>query len=118
MFRTLSIAAAAIALLAGPALAEFEKVNTRAEFLQLVSGKSLTRPLVRISVLPDGRISGTGASWDVTGQWKWQGGYLCRTLQWGGDDLGYNCQEVKAKGNRVRITSDKGKGQSALFRLR
>ena len=118
MLKSLSLVAAAAALLAGPAFADFEKVTTRAEFLQLVGGKTLNRPLVSISVLPDGRIAGKGASWEVTGQWKWQGQYLCRSLQWGGDDLGYNCQEVKAKGNRVRITSDKGKGQSALFRLR
>lgn len=103
---------------AAPAFAEFEQVTSRNDFMSLVGGKTLSRPLVKISLSSDGSISGSGASWPIEGQWKWQGEYLCRSLEWGGDDLGYNCQEVKVKGNRVRITSDKGVGQSADFRLR
>ena len=116
--RQLSASIFAIVVLASPALAEFQQVTSRDDFISLVSGKTLTRPLVKLQVLPDGRISGTGASWEVTGKWQWENGYLCRTLNWGGDDLGYNCQEVKTNGSRVRITSDKGTGQSADFRLR
>ncbi|MEM7522065.1 MAG: dihydrodipicolinate reductase [Pseudomonadota bacterium] len=101
-----------------PALAEFQQVTSKNAFMNLVSGKTLTRPLVKIQVLPNGSIEGTGAAWDVSGNWTWENGYLCRSLEWGGDDLGYNCQEVRANGNRVRITSDKGTGQSADFRLR
>lgn len=114
---TTTILAASIGF-ATPVLAEYQTVQTRAEFVALVSGKTLTRPLVRIQVQPDGNISGKGAAWDVSGKWQWKDGYLCRTLIWGGDDLGYNCQQVKANGSRVRITSDRGTGQSADFRLR
>jgi hypothetical protein len=110
--------AATITLAAAPARADYQQVTTRDQFLSLVDGKSLTRPLVSIRVTPDGRISGKGASWPVTGTWTWEGGYLCRSLDWGGDDLGYNCQAVEADGNRLRITSDRGKGQSARFTLR
>ncbi|MEO0378931.1 MAG: dihydrodipicolinate reductase [Pseudomonadota bacterium] len=109
---------AACIVLATPAFAEFQQVTSRDAFLQLVSGKTLTRPLVKLNVIADGTISGSGASWPVSGEWSWQNGYLCRSLYWGGDDLGYNCQEVKSNGERVRITSDKGTGQSAVFRLR
>lgn len=104
--------------LASPAVAEFQQITSRSDFLALVNGKTLTRPLVKIQVLPDGQIAGMGAAWEVSGQWRWEDGYLCRSLEWGGDDLGYNCQEVKADGNNVRITSDRGTGQSADFRLR
>jgi len=104
--------------LATPAWAEFEQVTSRDDFVALMSGKTLTRPLVRLQVLPDGRISGMGATWEVSGEWTWENGYLCRSLEWGGDDLGYNCQEVKTNGSKVRITSDRGTGQSAEFRLR
>ncbi|MDF1728908.1 MAG: dihydrodipicolinate reductase [Sulfitobacter sp.] len=110
--------AAAFVALAAPALAEFQQVTQRSDFVALMSGKSLTRPLVNIQVSPDGNISGTGAAWEVTGSWRWEGGYLCRSLEWGGDDLGYNCQEVAVNGDRVRITSDRGAGRSADFRLR
>ncbi|MFK7838469.1 MAG: dihydrodipicolinate reductase [Sulfitobacter sp.] len=104
--------------LATPALAEFQQVTSRDDFVALVGGKTLTRPLVKLNVSPDGSISGKGASWAVTGQWTWENGYLCRSLEWGGDDLGYNCQEVRTNGSRVRITSDRGAGESAVFRLR
>ena len=114
----ITTACAAMIGLATPAFAEFQKINSRSDFMSTVGGKTLTRPLVKIQVNPNGSISGKGASWPVTGKWSWQGGYLCRSLNWGGDDLGYNCQEVKVNGSTVRITSDKGSGQSADFRLR
>ena len=116
--KRLATAICASLLMATSAFADLQKVTSRDAFLSLVSGKTLTRPLVKLQVLPDGRIAGTGATWEVTGQWTWKDGYLCRTLKWGGDDLGYNCQEVKTDGSKVRITSDKGSGQSADFRLR
>jgi len=104
--------------LATPALAEFQTITSRDAFVNLVDGKTLTRTLVKLNVLPNGQISGKGASWPVTGKWTWENGYLCRSLYWGGDDMGYNCQEVKTNGQKVRITSDKGAGRSADFRLR
>ena len=114
---TLAISTALVTL-ATPAFADFQQVTTRTGFVALVGGKTLTRPLVRIQLLPDGQIAGTGAAWKVTGQWQWKGNYLCRSLEWGGDDLGYNCQEVKTDGSSIRITSDRGTGQSADFQLR
>ena len=102
---------------ATPLAAEFQKVATESEFRRLVAGKTLTRPMVRLTVSPQGAISGRGMTWDVSGQWDWQNGYFCRDLAWGGDDLGYNCQEVKVNGSKVRFTSDQGTGQSAVFTL-
>lgn len=104
--------------LATPAMAEFATVSDRGTFLRLVQGKVLSHPLVQLQVSPDGRITGRGARWDVTGTWSWQDGYFCRDINWGGDELGYNCQRVAAKGDRIRFTSDRGAGQSADFRLR
>lgn len=105
-------------LLAGPAMAEFAKVNDAETFRALINGKTLTRPLIRLTVSPSGKIDGTGASWEVEGEWRWQNGYFCRDLRWGGTDLGYNCQEVRVKGNKIRFTSDKGTGDFADFRIR
>ncbi|MCR9126865.1 MAG: dihydrodipicolinate reductase [Rhodobacteraceae bacterium] len=103
---------------AGPALADFAKVSDGGLFKQIVTGKTLTRPLVRLEVSPAGVISGKGAAWEVTGEWRWQDGYFCRDLSWGGTDLGYNCQEVAVRGDEIRFTSDRGAGDSAAFRLR
>lgn len=118
MKRLLASICVGIFVMATPALAEYQAITTKADFVALMNGKSLTRPLVKLQVLPDGNISGMGAAWEISGNWQWKGGYLCRSLQWGGDDLGYNCQSVEADGAKVRITSDKGTGDSAEFRLR
>lgn len=101
-----------------PALAEFQTVTSATEFAQIVTGKTLTRPLVELTVTPNGGIAGMGAAWEVTGEWRWQDGYFCRDLFWGGTDLGFNCQEVQVNQDRIRFTSDRGQGQSAVFRLR
>ena len=100
------------------ALAEFSPIKTKSEFLQVVSGKNLTMLGIRVTVDPAGGIEGRAMGWDVLGDWKWSGGYFCRNMTWGGDDLGYNCHEVSVSGNKVRFQSDKGTGQSADFRVR
>ena len=110
--------AAVATVAAGPALADLVKVDDQQEFVQLVAGKTLTRPFVKLNVTPDGQIAGRGARWDVEGTWSWQNGYFCRDLFWGGDEIGYNCQEVGMSNGRIRFTSDKGTGQSADFRIR
>ncbi|MEL6464127.1 MAG: dihydrodipicolinate reductase [Pseudomonadota bacterium] len=116
--RMMVMAAAAV-LMSGPALADLVKVKDQQQFVQIVNGKTLTRPFVKLNVLPDGQIAGRGARWDVEGTWSWQNGYFCRDLFWGGDPLGYNCQEVQASADgRIKFTSDRGQGDSAMFRLR
>ncbi len=104
--------------LASPALADFTKVQSEAAFVRLVSGKVLTRPLVKLEVNESGTISGSGATWAISGNWSWKDGFFCRRLEWGGDDLGYDCQEVTTSAGKVRFTSDLGNGDSADFRLR
>ncbi|MEX0339734.1 MAG: dihydrodipicolinate reductase [Arenibacterium sp.] len=117
MMRSI-VSAFALTLVASVASADFAKVDNLAEFKSIVAGKTLTRPMIRLEVTPGGDIRGMGARWEVTGNWSWQDGYFCRDLYWGGDALGYNCQEVRVKENRIRFTSDRGRGDSAVFRLR
>lgn len=114
----MTILAAALVALSGAAQAELIKVDDQQKFVSAVAGKTLTRPWVTINVTPDGRIEGRGLRWDVEGTWAWQDGYFCRELFWGGDPLGYNCQEVQVHGERIRFTSDRGAGDSAEFQLR
>ncbi len=118
MFRTIAMVTAGLLLTSVPATAEFAKVDDQSEFLSLVAGKELRRPFIKLEVTPEGEIVGQGAAWPVTGNWTWKEGYFCRDLFWGGDSLGYNCQEVKALDGRIRFTSDRGEGDSADFRLR
>ena len=120
MVPRLKLLAAAVTLVLAPqaALAELKKIDNKSDFVELVQGKTLSRPLVRLEVSPDGSITGRGVRWDVTGSWSWENGFFCRELNWGGDDLGYNCQEVRASETEMRFTSDHGAGDSADFRLR
>ena len=106
------------AVSASAAYADRATVQDRNEFLNLVSGKTLQRPLVSLQVSPGGDISGKGAMREVKGEWTWKDGYFCRTLYWGGDDLGYNCQLVTYDGRKLTFTADQGAGQSAAFSLR
>lgn len=117
--RNIALVAAVVApFTATGANAEFAKISDEQAFKTVVSGKTLTRPLVRLEVSSGGDISGMGVTWEVTGSWTWRDGYFCRDLFWGGSDLGYNCQEVAVNDGRIRFTSDKGTGDSADFRLK
>ena len=120
MTTRIAAALATVASMAIPqvAAAELKRIEDKSEFIRLVQGKTLSRPLVRLTVTPDGKIAGRGATWDVTGSWDWKNGFFCRDLNWGGDDLGYNCQAVLANGSEMRFIADQGAGQSADFRLR
>lgn len=122
---TATILAPFIAILAvlapSPGLA-FERVSDAREFAQLIEGRTLTRFGIRLEVsavdAASGQISGRGFGYPVTGAWRWDQGFFCRDLDWGGSDLGFNCQAVLRDGQTVRIVSDQGQGDYADFRLR
>lgn len=104
------------------AAGEFEIVSDQSRFQAEIVGKELRLQgygpiVVRLTVLPDGEIEGRGMGWPVTGQWQWQDGFFCRHLDWGGSDLGQNCQAVLLFGQTVRFVSDQGQGDFANFRL-
>ena len=72
------------AIFGSAAHAERSTVQDKQQFLNLVSGKTLQRPLVSLVVTPSGTITGKGALREVKGQWTWKDGYFCRTLYWVG----------------------------------
>ena len=104
--------------MAGQVSASDSIITNRSDFENLVIEKKLTRFLISLSVTSDGKINGSAAGRNVTGDWDWIDGFFCRTLLWGKRELKYNCQQVNFDGKRLRFTSDLGKGQSASFALR
>ena len=118
--RNLSFFAATLCAvaIAAPVQADLAKVDSKSDFVSLIEGRTLTRPLVKLEVSPAGTISGRGIRWDVTGNWSWQDGYFCREMDWGGYEIAFNCQEVRVRGNKIRFTSDRGEGDFADFRMR
>lgn len=103
---------------------DFQRVQSEAEFVQLVGGKELSilrpfylRNAIKLEVSPTGNIAGTALRKPVTGAWRWENGFFCRDLMFGDDDIGPNCQMVVVKGNEVRFIADQGQGDRADFRL-
>lgn len=113
-------AALGVVLVSSPLAAstDFTRITNKQDFVSKVVGKKLTRPLIQVRVTPRGEITGKGSRWAISGNWTWKDGYFCRTLNWGGDELGYNCQEVSIRGGKVRFRSDRGAGDFADFRIR
>lgn len=104
--------------LALPAFADSGRVTSRDDFVQLVKDRALTRTGIRLVVTPDGRIDGRALGFKVTGSWAWRDGYFCREMQAGREKIGYDCQLVERKGDALRFTAAKGKGEFADLRLR
>lgn len=116
-FTALVLAIALSTGLATAAKADFEPIRDKSAFTSVVSGKSLTRLGIRLTVSPSGNIDGRAFGQPVSGGWNWQNGYFCRDLFWGETELGYNCQQVERSGNALRFTSDRGAGRSAELYL-
>ena len=118
LIRTFSVTCVTLLLVTIQVSASETTVTNRSDFENLVIDKKLERFLISLTVTSDGKIKGSAAGRNVSGDWDWMDGYFCRTLLWGKRELKYNCQEVTFDGRRLRFISDKGKGQSASFALR
>ena len=97
---------------------EYLVIKDKNTFIVAVKDKTLKRPLIRLKVTEDGKITGRAAMLSVTGQWTWENSYFCRDLFWGSRNLGYNCQQVSRSGKKIRFTSDKGEGDFADFTVK
>ena len=116
--RTILTALALTALVAAPAAAENQRIDSRDVFVSLIDGRALTRLGITLNVTPDGRISGRAFGKPVKGGWAWKNGYFCRSLFFGDENLGDNCQVVEKRGESLRFTADQGQGDYADLRLR
>jgi len=114
MFATLCLTV----MVSSPAAAENRRIDSRDAFVSLVQDRALTRLGVTLNVLPDGRISGRAFGRAVKGGWSWKNGYFCRSLYFGDENLGDNCQVVEKRGESLRFTADQGQGDYADLRLR
>jgi hypothetical protein len=109
---------AIFAMLTSPALADgWARVTDRASFVDLVRGKSLTSLGVSLTVAASGTLGGRAFGQDVSGQWTWNDGYFCRTMQAGSRVFARNCQLVERLGSRVRFIADQGPGDTADLQI-
>ena len=96
---------------------KFDKISNEIDFLEIVDGHTLSRPLIKLVVQNDGSITGKAAFRSVNGNWSWDNQLFCRTLFWGERDLGLNCQLVEYNGEILRFTADEGAGAFADFTI-
>lgn len=115
-YRT-ALTAFALCAVASGATAELQVVKDQSDFLKLVQGRDLTRTGITLQVTENGEIKGRAFGKTVSGAWKWQDSYFCRSLYWGSQNMGDNCQQVALDGGDIRFTSDRGAGRHANFDL-
>ena len=118
VIRTFNLKLIIFLIMASLVSASETTITNRSDFENLVIDKKLERFLISLSIFNYGKIKGSAAGMDGTGDWDWIDGFFCRTLLWGARELKYNCQLVTFDGKRLRFISDQGKGQSASFALR
>ena len=119
MTRLAAIAGLIALIAAMPTVAEeFRVIDDRPSFLSLVEGRQLTRLGIKLDVRNSGKIEGRAFGMPVTGAWSWSGGYFCRDLSFGNQDLGQNCQQIKVMGSTLRFIADRGQGHFADLSIR
>ncbi|NCQ23919.1 MAG: dihydrodipicolinate reductase [Rhodobacteraceae bacterium CG17_big_fil_post_rev_8_21_14_2_50_63_15] len=116
--RAILVLLATLAATAPGLAEEFSQISERDSFVSLIEGRDLTRFGISLNVTPDGQIRGRAFGRNVTGVWRWNGGYFCRDLYWGEMDLGANCQAVRVQGSTMRFISDEGAGRFADLQIR
>ena len=85
----------------------YARVTDRGAFVDLVGGKSLTSLGVNLVVAASGDIGGRAFGRDISGQWTWDDGYFCRTMQAGDKVFARNCPVVQRQGDRLRFIADR-----------
>ena len=97
----------------------FVPITDKADFMARIADRKLQLGLFDLSIIVkvDGLITGTALGWQVTGDWEWKDGLFCRTMDWGGMEIDYNCQLVEIDADKVRFTADAGQGRAASFTL-
>ncbi|GEM_PF-2199235 len=92
-------------------------ITTEKEFRELVVDKKQTADWGHLISRKDGFITGIYKGQDMSGVWKWEGKYYCRTLSIGGKSLGYDCVKSTISGNKLVYRINKGAKEWATVTL-
>lgn len=104
------IAIAGALLIAGPAAAEWERIESKAALARQVVGTQFIEPKSKawFRLNADGSLSGAYQGKDLTGTWKWRSKRVCYTRKLGGERLPDNCITIHIDGNNLATTRQKG----------
>lgn len=120
MTRSISFIAIAAALtLAGAAHADFKRVKTADQFNAQLAGKKLIDEQGNVFIAnPDGTISAKLVNGKkFSGSWVWNKRFWCRNGVLDGQALGTDCQVFEVDGSSARMTREKGKGSTTIYRI-
>ncbi|MGR3758672.1 hypothetical protein ACUXV3_00860 [Roseobacteraceae bacterium NS-SX3] len=91
----------------------FKRIQTEAEYRELVVGKRWHAGDGYVVAKPNGGLAGEFGGTKLKGAWAWRGDMFCRTLQT--HRVGTECQVVKINGNQMQIIQQRGKGKTQTF---
>ena len=97
---------------------EFKRLKTKSEYLTTVADRKLVAEWGWVIAASDGTMMGQINGQPAQGKWNWQGGYWCRTISYGSNDLPRNCQTVHVSGDTVVSIRDKGKGKQTAMKIK
>ncbi len=95
---------------------EWHHVTDAGEFSKRVVGQYFGDEAGASVAKSDGTIEGNFSGKTLSGTWAWEGEYFCRESQLGDIDLGSDCIVIELTENKMRLTLDKGKGTSVIYR--
>ena len=94
-----------------------KKIETEQEFREVVVENRLSSKHGYVIVHADGTMTGDFGGKKLTGTWRWDGRYYCRTAKLGDKKFSPNCQTVTVSGDKVTFGRNKGLGKKSKFRL-
>ena len=110
------LAASLIASLATPALAEWNRIDSKDEFQQLVMGKSFVHPETKawFQFVPNGQLAGGARGEKLTGKWRWTGSQACYSRKLGTESFPNDCVALWVDGNKL-TTKRKSDGRQIQY---
>ncbi len=103
----------------GAAHADYKRVKTAEQFNAQLTGKKLIDEQGNVFVAnADGTISAKLVSGKkFSGTWVWNKKFWCRNGILNGKALGTDCQVFEVDGSSARMTREKGKGSSTIYKI-
>lgn len=102
--------------LATPALADWNLIDSKAEFKQLVVGNNFVHQKSKawFQFTSDGKLTGAAAGGALTGKWRWTGGRACYSRKLGGKSYPRDCVTIWVDGNKA-VTKRKSDGREVPY---
>ncbi|WP_170415092.1 hypothetical protein [Ruegeria atlantica] len=104
---------------AGVAQADYKRIKNADQFNTQLVGKKLTDEQGNVFIAnADGTVSAKLTSGKkFSGSWVWNKKFWCRNGVLDGKALGTDCQVWEIDGNSARMTREKGKGKTTVYKV-